>query len=31
MVRGAGIQAVQAVFLLPLVFVAMFAGITNRI
>jgi hypothetical protein len=31
MVSGAGTQAVQAVFLLLLVFAATFAGLTNRI
>jgi hypothetical protein len=31
MVSGAGIQAVQAVFLLLLVFVAMFAGLARRL
>jgi hypothetical protein len=31
MVSGAGIQAVQALFLLLLVFVAMFAGLARRL
>jgi hypothetical protein len=31
MVSGSGIQAVQAVFLLLLVFVAMFAGLARRL
>ena len=31
MVSGAGIQAMQAVFLLLLVFVAMFAGLARRL